>query len=84
LISEAKSLKTTQVRSLDSSPLRLDGCHDGQEEGWTSYLVAIQRLHSLKLKPRENYQAQVHSDQMVLMRVRQEAGPVAWWPKTIK
>jgi hypothetical protein len=25
--------------------------------------------------------AQVHSDQMVLIIVRQEAGPVAWWPQ---
>jgi hypothetical protein len=35
-------------------------------------------------KARGNYQAQVHSDQMVLMIVRRKAGPVAWWPKTLK
>jgi hypothetical protein len=29
-------------------------------------------------------EARVHLDQMVLVIVRQEAGPVAWWPKTLK
>ncbi len=35
-------------------------------------------------KAKENYQAHVHTDQMVLVIVRQEARPVAWWPKTLK
>jgi hypothetical protein len=82
LLSEAKSLKTTQVRSLGSSLLRLDGSHDGLAWGRTSYPAAAQGLYSLKAKG--NYQARVHSDQTVLMIVRQEAGPVAWWLKTLK
>ncbi len=52
MFSEAKSLKTTQVRSLGSSPLRLDGSNDGQAGGWTGCPVAAQGLYSLKLKPR--------------------------------
>jgi hypothetical protein len=35
-------------------------------------------------KAKGNYQARVHSDQMILMIVRQEAGLVAWWQKTLK
>jgi hypothetical protein len=35
-------------------------------------------------KAKRDYQAQVYSDQMVLAIVRREAGPVAWWPKTLK
>jgi hypothetical protein len=31
-----------------------------------------------------DYQAQVHSDQMVLVIVRREVGPVALWPKRLK
>jgi hypothetical protein len=42
--------------------------------------VAAQGLYSLKLKPR-NYQAWVHSDQMVLVIPRREAGPAAWWSR---
>ncbi len=35
-------------------------------------------------KTKRNYQARVHSDQMVLEIFRCEAGPVAWWPKMLK
>ncbi len=49
LLSEAQSLKTTQMRSSDSSPLRLDGSCNGQARGWTCCLAAAQRLYSLKL-----------------------------------
>jgi hypothetical protein len=35
-------------------------------------------------KAKGDYQAVVHLHQMVLMIVRQEAGPVAWWPKMLK
>jgi hypothetical protein len=31
-------------------------------------------------KLKGNYQTRVHSDQMVLMIVRQEAGSDEWWP----
>jgi hypothetical protein len=31
-----------------------------------------------------DHQARVHSDQMVLVAVRQEAGPGRWRPKTLK
>jgi hypothetical protein len=47
------------------------------------------RKSDVKAEPREQWpkatkgghQAQVHSDQMVLMMVRQEAGPHEQWPK---
>ncbi len=32
---------------------------------------------------KEDHQVQVHSDQMVLMMVRQEVGPDQRWPKTL-
>jgi hypothetical protein len=35
-------------------------------------------------KAKGDYQARVHSDKMVLVVVRWEAGLVAWWPKTLK
>jgi hypothetical protein len=35
-------------------------------------------------KAKGDYQAQVHSDQTVLMIVRREAGPVALWSKMLK
>jgi hypothetical protein len=35
-------------------------------------------------KAKGDYQALIHSDQMVLLIVRREVGPVAWWPKTLK
>ncbi len=53
LLYEAKSLKTTQMRSSGSSPLRLDGSCDGQGGDGAGYLVAAQGLYSLSLKPRE-------------------------------
>jgi hypothetical protein len=37
-----------------------------------------------KAKAKGNNQAQIHSDQMVLLMVRREAGPVAWWSKMLK
>jgi hypothetical protein len=37
-----------------------------------------------KVKLKGNYQAQVHSDLMVLVVVRQQAGPRLWWPKVLK
>jgi hypothetical protein len=52
LLSEAKSLKTTQVKSSGSSPLRLDGSRDGWAGSWNGYLAATLGLYSLKLKPR--------------------------------
>jgi hypothetical protein len=52
LLSEAKSLKTTQVRRSGSSTLRFDGSCDGQAWGWTGYPEAAQGLYSLKLKQR--------------------------------
>jgi hypothetical protein len=83
LLSEAKSLKTIQRGSSGSSLLRLDGSRDGQAGGWTSYPASAEGLYSLKLKPKGDYQAQVHSDQgMVLVIVRWEAGPAAWWLKS--
>jgi hypothetical protein len=51
LLSEAKSLKTTQRGPSSLSPLRLDGSHDGQAWGWPSCPVAAQGLKYLKLKP---------------------------------
>ncbi len=84
MLSKAKSLKITQRKSTGLSQLRLEGPHDGQVGGWTSCHVAAQGMYSLKLKPRGDYQAQVHSDQMVLVIVRGEARPVAWWPKMLK
>jgi hypothetical protein len=33
---------------------------------------------------KKNNQAGVHSDQMILVILRQEAGPVAWWAKMLK
>jgi hypothetical protein len=33
---------------------------------------------------KRDYQSRDHSTQMVLIIVRREAGPVAWWPKTLK
>jgi hypothetical protein len=35
-------------------------------------------------KAKGNYQARVNSDQVILMIVRQKAGPVARWPKMLK
>ncbi len=35
-------------------------------------------------KAKRDYQAWVHSDQMVLAIVRRKAGSVAWWPKALK
>jgi hypothetical protein len=52
LLSEAKSLKTTQVKSSGSSPLRFDGSRDGRARSWNGYLAATLGLYSLKLKPR--------------------------------
>ncbi len=52
LLSQAKSLKTTQARSSSSNPLRLDCSCDGQAGGWTGQPVAAQGLYSLKLKTR--------------------------------
>ncbi len=47
LLLEDKSLKTSQVRSSGSSPLRVDGSRDGQARGWTGCPVAAQGLYSL-------------------------------------
>jgi hypothetical protein len=35
-------------------------------------------------KAKGNYQAQIHSDQMVLVIVKRQAGPVASWLKMVK
>ncbi len=70
LLSEAKSLKTTQVRSSGSSPLKLDGSPDGQA-------VGCSRAVFTQVKAKGDYQAWVHSDQKVLVIIRLEAGTVA-------
>jgi hypothetical protein len=56
-----------------SSPLRSEGSQDDQGGGGWSFWSEAK---SLKAKPRE-HQARVHSDQMVLVMVRQEAGCVS-------
>ncbi len=53
LLSEAKSLKTTQKSSSGSSSLRLDGSRDGQAGGLTGYLAAAQGLYILQLSQEE-------------------------------
>ncbi len=52
LLSEAKSLNTTQVRSSGLSPQRFDVFCDELAVGWAGYPVVAQGLYSLKLKPR--------------------------------
>jgi hypothetical protein len=39
------------------------------------------RATSSQVKAKGNYQARVHSVEMVLIVVRREAGLVAWWQK---
>ncbi len=82
LLSETKSLKTTQVVILlKSTKIRCFSCPGGRLDrlpGDRSRVVFSQA------KSKGNYQAQVHSDQMVPVIVRREAGPVIWWPKTLK
>ncbi len=53
-----------------SSPFRSDGSRDSQTEEWILWETAKGTETKLAL---EGHQAQVHSDQMVLMMVRQEA-----------
>jgi hypothetical protein len=64
-----------------SGPFRSDGSHDGKAGGWTLWAVA-KRHSNLGLKG--DYQAQVYSDQMVLMVVKREAELRERWPKTLK
>ncbi len=54
-----------------------------RQEAYQLYLEASQGLYS-QAKAKGDYLAQIHSDQMVLVIARREAGPVAWWPKTLK
>ncbi len=77
LCSEAKSLKTTQLRLSGSGPLSLDGSHDSQAWGWTGCPAVAQGLYSLKLKPRGTIRLKSTLDEMVLMIVRWKTGPVA-------
>jgi hypothetical protein len=82
LVLEAKSLRCTQeghqarVHS-DQMVLVMFSQRLDQFPGGRSRAVFCQA------KAKGDYQARVLSDQMVLMIVRQEAGTVAWWPKTL-
>jgi hypothetical protein len=72
--SEVIRLKSTKIRWFSWWPVgKLD-----QLPGGCSRAVFSQA------KAKGIYQAWVYSDQMVLLIVRWEAGPVAWWPKTLK
>jgi hypothetical protein len=74
----------SQGRLPRSSPIRSDGSRGSQVER-LDCLSSGQK--TLKAKPnfKEDYQARVHSGQMVLMVVRDsEAGPHGRWPKTLK
>jgi hypothetical protein len=64
--------KATQGGPSGLSPLRSDGSHDGQAE-------MLDRVSG-----GQRHQAWVHPDQMVLVVVRREAGPIAQWPKALK
>ncbi len=61
-------------------PLRLDGSRNSQAE-------AGPRKRQLKVLKQSylkgDHQTRVHSDQMVLIMVKQEAGPCERWPKML-
>jgi hypothetical protein len=61
----------TQVGSSHSSPFRSDGSHDDQS-GRLDRVSSGQKTLKTKLNLKEDYQARVHSGQMVLVVVRQE------------